>query len=296
MATTPTMNRRQLGALLKRFRMQKGMSQQELGMLVFPRSSARTAQSTLAAIESGQRSLHPADLSSLQQRLGIDDPDVIADMARMLEQSSQRGRWGGYRAVFEEGFRRWVDLEEEADRIRTVSVGLHPDLAMCEAYVREIFRGKTRDDDVYEASVAARMSRTKLLDQTDSERIFHFILDESCLHKAPRGNRVVLREQISHMIDLSRRENIRVQIVPFAPNSPHAEEAMLYPFTSVRVPSQGLESSLEFVFVGVAGDYRYIDAKPVVEIYDRRFSHATEAGLYGDAARRFMQDRCNELL
>ncbi|HEV7647409.1 MAG TPA: helix-turn-helix transcriptional regulator [Actinophytocola sp.] len=267
------------GALLKAFRVDAGLSQEQLGQKVFLRVTARAAQTKLASIENGDRSPHESELTALQTVLGITDPQLLALMRRMLENSSQRGRWGGHRAVYAENFRKYVDLEEDADLIRDVAVGLMPELLMCENYVRAIFEGRTETPELLEASVAARLARSALLDEDEEKRSFHFILCESAARKAPRGNRAVVREQIAHVVALSRRANIRVQVVPFI-QSKDAVDLMLYPFTYLRIPAEGVAGSFEYVHIGAPDD--------------RRFTDATSAGLGDDDARRFLMEISRE--
>ena len=293
MAKTPTVNRLQLGAVLKKFRIEAELSQEQLGQKVFVRMGARAAQTKLATIENGDRSPHESELATLQAVLGISDPELVALMARMLENSSQRGRWGGYRAVHPESFRKYVDLEEDADLIRDVAVGLMPDLLMCESYTRAIFEGRTDTTEQFEASVSARLARTAILNEGEMKRRFHFILCESAVRKAPKGKRAVVREQIAHVISLSRRVNITVQVVPFI-QAQDAADIMLYPFTYLRVPAEGIATSFEYVHIGAPDDRRYLDHKQAVQIYDRHFTGATEAGMGGNDARRFLLEISRE--
>lgn len=294
MAKTPTVNKLQLGALLRKYRVDAELSQEQLGQKVFQRASARTAQSKLAAIENGDRSPHESELKTMQIVLGIEDPAVLDKMEFMLQHSSQRGRWGGYRAVYDDEVRKYIDLEEDSDRIRDIAVGLMPDLLMCEAYVRVVFEGRAQSDELLQASVDARLSRTSLLEQGDESRQFHFILCESAVRKTPRGNRAVIREQIAHVIALSKRENVKIQVIPFVRTELDTLDPMLYPFTSLRVPTEGIASSLEYVRIGAPDDRRYLDDKQAIDVYDRRFTDATEAGIGGEDARRFMKEISRE--
>lgn len=291
---SPTVNKLQLGALLRKFREDAGLTQEQLGQRVFPKVSPGYAQSKIAAIEGGDRSLHEADLKTMLARLDVTDPDMVALMQQLHEHSSQRGRWGGYRAVYGESFRKYIDLEEDADRIRGVGVGVIPDLLQCESYARALF-GDLYSSEVNEAAVQARMARTRLLQRAGEERIFHFVLCESALRKMYGPNRAVVREQVAHLIALTRMPGIIIQVAPFTQSSADAAKAILYPFTILRIPVQGIASSLEYVYLSTPGeDRRYLDDKSSVEVYDRLFTRAIPAGQEGEHARRFMQEISRE--
>jgi hypothetical protein len=291
MAKTPTVNRLQLGALLKKFRVDAGLSQEQLGRQVFPRIGGRAAQSKLAAIEIGDRSLHASELEALQSVLGIRDPELITLMTGMLRASSQRGRWGGYRAAYAENFRKFVDLEEDADLIREVAVGLMPDLLMCENYVRAVLAGHKETAELFESTVTASSARAVVLD--DNERRFHFILCESAVRKAPRGDRALVREQVAHVIALSQRPNVAVQVVPFIQPMDTAYP-VLYPLTYLRIPADGFVDCFEYVHIGAPDDRRYLVDKQALQVYDRCFSDAAAAAIGGDDARRFLREISRE--
>jgi hypothetical protein len=293
-AATPTVNKLQLGALLKKFRVEAGLSQEQLGAQVFPRASARTAQSKVAAIEGGDRSLHESELARMQAVLDITDAPMIELMERMHRNSSQRGRWGGYRAAYGENFRKYIDLEEDADRMREVGVCVIPDMLQSEPYVRELLNDDDVSDEVREAQIKARIARTQLIRRAGEDRLFHFVLCESTLRKRFGSGRLVMREQIAHMLALSRMPGITIQVVPFPQSSATAAKAVLHPFASLRIPTQGIASSLEYVYLSTPGDRRYLDDKDSVEVYDRLFTRAVAAGLEGDHARRFMEEVSRE--
>lgn len=293
-AITPTVNKLQLGALLRKFRTDARLTQEELGKAVFPRVSERHAQSKVARIEAGDLSLHRSDLRDVLARLDVTDAEMIELMERLHQHSSQRGRWGGYRAVFGESFRKYVDLEEDADRIRGVEVSVVPDLLQCEAYVHNLFSEDDVSEEVREARIKARMERAKLIYRGGEGRIFHFVLCESAVRKMFGPRREIVREQIAHIIALSRLPGVTIQVAPDSQPSVDAAKATTHPFTSLRIPVQGIASSLEFVYLSTPGDRRYLDDKDSVEIYDRLFTRAIPAGQEREHARRFLEEISRE--
>lgn len=292
---TPTVNKLQLGALIRKFRNDCDLHQHELGLAVFTRLKTKQhAQTKIARIESGDLSLHEADLDKVLELLNVTDPDLVELMHRLHANSSQRGRWGGYRAVFGETFRKYVDLEEDADRIRGVDVGIISDLLQCEAYIRNMFSEDDVTEEVREARVQARKERTKLIYRGGEGRIFHFVLCESAFRKMYGSNRELIREQIAHIIAVSRLPGVTIQIAPFAQPSVTAAKAVQHPFTSLRIPAQGIASPLEFVYLATPGDRRYLDDKDAVEKYDRLFTQAIPAGQEREHARRFLEEISRE--
>jgi hypothetical protein len=287
MANTPTVNRLQLGDIVRKFRTAAGLSQTQLGEKVFP--DARRPQAKVAMIETGDRSPHELELRELQKALGIEDHRHRDQMKEMWKKSSQRGRWDGFRAVHAEDFRRYVDLEEDAGLIREVAVGWMPDLLMCESYIRTIAEGRTQTTDLFEEAVEARLARTALLADDEGRRRFHFVLCESAARKAPSGDRALVREQVAYVLALSQRPNIEIQVVPFIQTS-HDVDDKLYPFTYFHVPAEGIADAIEYVHIGAPDARRYINQKATIAVYERLFTAATNAGLGGDDARLFLDE------
>lgn len=286
-ATTPTVNKLRLGAILRKARLAAGWSQEQLGLKVFPRANAKSAQSKLAGIEAGERGMNAFELAALQQALGITDPPLVAEMEFMHENSSQQGRWSGVRAMYSADFRKFVDLEEDSELVREVAVGMMPDLLMCRAYVERLFEGRA-DADQVNAYVEARLAREAIL--TDGRpRRFEFVLCESALRKAPRSDRAVVRKQLAHVIKLSRLPHIEVQVVPFVGPAASEDTLMLYPFVYLRVPIYDSEAQ-EFVNTGTHENRIWVDTASGVAPYSRRFASASAVAIKGEDARRFMEE------
>jgi transcriptional regulator with XRE-family HTH domain len=294
-ATTPTVNKLQLGSLVRHFREQAGLTQEQLGGKIFPRASVKSAQNKIALVESGQGGIHPADLSKLLELCEVGDPDMLALIEQMHTNTSQRGRWGGYRAVYAEAFRKHIDLEEDASVIRQVEVEFCPDLIQCESYIRALFapgydEGFFTAD--FEQAVQARLARGLVLQPSaagDSGPVsFRVVLSESCLRRVI-GNREVMREQVSFLVGLSKLPNINLQIVPFT-----ARVVTAYPtfdrFSMFRIPAPGVAGDLEFVYLSNGNDPRYLDDKTSVEIHDRKFEDARASALRPDESRRFLKE------
>ncbi len=289
MARTPTVNRLQLGTVVRNHRIDAGLSQAELGRKVFEDVGDHAAQTRVAKIENGERQPDGLELSALQSALGIRDPKLVELMKSMYKKSSQRGRWGGYRAVYDESFRKYIDLEEDADLFCDVSVGLMSDLLMCESYIRAICEGCAETSDLFEANVEARLARTRLLDDDNRDRNFHFLLCESAVRKAP-GGRAVVREQIAHIIDLSERPHIEIQVVPFIQTSKHAADSILYAFTYLHIPAEHTAPSFEYVHIGAPDYRRYLDKPSAVRAYLDRFTKGADCGIGGDDAVLFLKE------
>lgn len=291
-ATTPTAKRRLLGGEINYLLKQAGMSQSEAGKIV------DLKQQRIGAIIKGEGSISHGDLlvlaTTLLKRInGVDGPvdeNYLAYLADLRRDSNKRGFWttGHYRA-YREDFRQHVDLERHADMLRIVGAEFVPDMLQCESYVRALLSphpeegGFTLDD-----FVQARLERQEVLHRDDPVDCY-VVMSESCIHREFGGDQV-MREQIDHIIDLSQRPKVQVQIVPFK-SSGHGKGKifpMAFTFQLARVPSSGLAGPLEIVTSDGPDEIRYIDDRKGLSAHERTWSWLTASALAPDATRQYL--------
>jgi hypothetical protein len=90
---------------------------------------------------------------------------------------------------------------------------LIPGALQSEPYVRAVFSSGDLPVDVVEARTAARLRRADLL--TDNDRGFTFLLTQGALGWRPAGSPEVMAAQLEHLVDVSRRPNVRLGVIPW---------------------------------------------------------------------------------
>jgi transcriptional regulator with XRE-family HTH domain len=115
------------------------------------------------------------------------------------------------REVLPTWFRPYPELEAEATSIRTFGLALVPGLLQTEEYAREVFRIGQSPEDA-EQLLSARMKRQEILFRSDPPLLW-VVMDELVLHRRIGGVRE-MRDQISHLLEIVRRPNVTVQLVP----------------------------------------------------------------------------------
>lgn len=109
-------------------------------------------------------------------------------------------------------FLGWFDAEGKAHTLRIWQPIIFPGLIQTPAYAREIFATTGLGDDQIEDLVQARLDRQKILDRPDPPTIV-IVLDELVLHRLI-GTPELMREQLTRAIELSRRPNIHLHVLP----------------------------------------------------------------------------------
>lgn len=101
-------------------------------------------------------------------------------------------------------------IEAAASVVRSYSSDTVIGLVQAEPYIRAMLRPFLEGDD-FERTVAARLDRQALL---GSERTFHLIMAEGALRWNVGGPKVMV-EQLMHLVDVSRRANMRLGVIPW---------------------------------------------------------------------------------
>lgn len=240
----------------------------------------------ISRIELGQSSIGKGDLTLLLGFYEIEDDhhrEVLFELAR---NGRQRGRWSGYREVFPEWFRMFVDLEQDAEQIRSTNVEAIPGLLQTEDYIRAQHAELDRDEHArhIEHSVQARKDRQQIFTRDDPPEC-GFILSESCLRRVV-GGPAVMRDQLVHLQKLSRKRNVQIQVLPFDASTFGCRVA--YRFTLLQIPSPGTASPLEFAYVESYDDARYLDDKDAVRNYVGLWNRLQAAALGPVESRRLI--------
>ena len=116
---------------------------------------------------------------------------------------------------FPASFRSFAPHEVEATALYTFEHSFIPGLLQSEAYARAVMEAyPDATEDVVSERLAGRLSRQAILDRDDPPPpVVCALIDQSALNREI-GGPAVMREQLMHLVTMSRRPNITVQIIP----------------------------------------------------------------------------------
>jgi transcriptional regulator with XRE-family HTH domain len=117
---------------------------------------------------------------------------------------------------FPASFRSFATYESEAVALNTYQHSLVPGLLQSEDYARAILetRPNTTPEEV-EEQLRGRLDRQAVLTRHDPPApVLLALIDEGVLHR-PVAPRAVMRSQLSHLVEMSRRPNVTIQVVPY---------------------------------------------------------------------------------
>jgi transcriptional regulator with XRE-family HTH domain len=186
------------GAELRRARMAVGLSQEQLGQRV-GYSGAQVGK-----VETGER----APSGEFAQRC---DDALPGAGGLFIRVHALARRWdGGYPSWFAE----WLDAERRATSLRTWEPLLVPGLLQTADYARALFEAwRSADgDDELDELVSARIQRQSILERPKPPALW-VVIDEGVLHRCI-GGRKVMHDQLAHLVGMSGRSKITMQVVP----------------------------------------------------------------------------------
>ena len=118
---------------------------------------------------------------------------------------------------FPASFRPFAAYEAEATALYVFEHSLIPGLLQTPEYARAVLatRPNTAEDEI-ENLVAARLARQVILTRDEPPPpLLWALIDEGVLHR-PVAPAEVIRDQLARLMELSRRPNVTVQVLPYS--------------------------------------------------------------------------------
>lgn len=249
-----------LGRQLKEIRIGAGYkSQDEFASLL------SKDRSVVGKAESGEYPPTDAVLNDWLNLCGIEGRlrTVILAMAKFA-----RMRDGGPVKVW---FVGWVDAEEKAHTLRIWQPIIVPGIVQTPPYARELFAAMGMNGDQVSEYVQSRLSRQAILDRADPPSVV-IVLDELALHRLI-GTPEVMCEQLEHLLELSKRPNVHIHILPTRTGANAGLGGPIHLATAIGSP--------EVLLVGALIEDQ-VSADPALV----RRASATFDGVRGDALNR----------
>ncbi|MGW7079177.1 helix-turn-helix domain-containing protein [Streptomyces sp. NPDC054871] len=253
MRTNPTGRQLRLGSELRKLRERAGLTSTEAGKLL------GVKQNQVSNMESGRLGMSAARVRTLASHYGCSDRTLVEALAGMTAERT-RGWWEEYREILPAGLLDLAEIEHHATLLRTAVTVHIPGLFQTTDYAREIFR-----QDVPELSppdiehrISYRIKRQAVLFRevpTPNQVIVH----EAAL-RMQFGGPTVTRTQLRHLVDMSEREHITLQVIPFAAGTfPGSGQSIYY--------SAGAVPQLDTVNLDQSHGPVFLDAEAQLDKY-----------------------------
>ena len=251
----PTVLRILLGAQLRRLRDGKGITREDAGWEI------RASGSKISRMELGRVGFKERDVSDLLILYGMNKAGERDALLNLVSEANAPGWWHRFADVLPGWFQSYVGLEAAASLIRTYEVQFVPGLLQVPDYARAVIRldRPGRSDMHTEQRVDLRMARQHILTRPRPVRLWA-VMDEAVLHR-PIGGSGVMREQLEHLITVTKLPNVTLQIMPFEAGG-HAAAGGA--FTILRFPDEQMP---DVVYSEQLTSAIYLDKREDVDHY-----------------------------
>lgn len=199
---------RVLGNYLRSLRESKALSPASAGHHI------RAHASKISRMETAHVSLKARDVEDLLALYGV-GADERAEIARLVQRSSQPDWWQSYGEVVPDWLQQLIGLERDAHVIRTYETQFVPGLLQIPAYAQAVVLSGHRlaPPDEVEKRVNLRLERQRRMSEPGAP-VLWALIDEGVLYR-PVGGRDVMRAQLEYLVEALRQPGVRLQIASY---------------------------------------------------------------------------------
>jgi hypothetical protein len=208
-SNSPTVLKRWIAFELRRLREGLDISRETAA------NSVRGSVGQIGHIEVGRSLPKPLELDKLLELYGVPER---SDFFQELRTRAKRGRdwWIGFDdTAVPAWFGLFLGLECSAVKIESWNTLVIPGLFQTSEYADAIVRTEPELPDAEVANrLQLRIARQRILDNDDPPKMW-CVLHEAAL-RSVFGDQKIQRDQLLHLVELAKRPNIEIQVLPFA--------------------------------------------------------------------------------
>ncbi|MEU9892903.1 helix-turn-helix domain-containing protein [Streptomyces phaeochromogenes] len=281
MSARTTTRRRQLGAMMRKLRAQKGLTLEEAGQLV------GVSKATVSRYETQAGPVKWIVVDALCREYGATEAEQRA-VVSLAKDAKQQGWWSSFADSIPESMNLLLTLEDEAVREDHFSCVYVPGLLQTRAYSTALQRANEvpLEPTEIERLVDIRMKRQEVLARPKPPRLWA-ILDESVIRRVV-GSPEIMKEQLDRLLVANETRHITLQVLPF---SKGAHSAALGSFVTIG----GTEPALDVVYVDFHTGSLFLEKEEELERYRLAFEYLRAQALDMEASSSLIHHARKEL-
>jgi transcriptional regulator with XRE-family HTH domain len=170
--------------------------------------------SKIVRIEQGTVPVTPSDVRVMLQLYGETDPSRIEDLVDLAKQAREDKGLSAFSDVLSAEALELFGNEPAAKVIYKYEPSVFPGLFQTQEYARSLLHALGNSEEVTERRLEMREQRQRMLESPRHAEL-NFIIGETALSRTV-GDDDTMREQMRHLLELSKLEGITISILPFA--------------------------------------------------------------------------------
>ncbi|ALG11466.1 helix-turn-helix domain-containing protein [Kibdelosporangium phytohabitans] len=265
----PTTRKRILGKELRRLREAVELNVETAA------SELDCSPAKVRHIENGRNSIKKTELMALVRLYKAEEN--LAVLEEIRRDASKPGWWST--AKLPPTMQTYVGAESDATSMSTFQIELVPGLLQTEDYIRQLnHAASTADIDHW---VEFRLRRQQRLFDEDFPLALHAICSEAVIHRMAHLR--LAKAQLEHLVAMSERPNITIQILPFDAGF---HPAMSGAFVLLEFDP---EISLPVTYFEYANVGQFVDDEKIVNGATSKFAKLGEAAMSPNDSIRFLR-------
>ncbi|MFE3983037.1 helix-turn-helix domain-containing protein [Nocardia tengchongensis] len=243
------MARKQIGMQLREARQQANLDLKDVADAMGPGWSTSKV-GRIERGESGRISLPEVD--ALAKILEM-DADTHSNVIALIKQAASKSWWYKYRDVIQGGFRIYADMEACALRLTMYHNNIVPGLLQTAEYARALDRiyFASEPESTLNRRLQLKLERQIFITRKTRPIVVDAILHESAIHTQV-GGPVVMEDQLEHLVEMSKRPNITLRVLPFTAGHPLGTPAGSFTILDMK-PIAGTENNPVVYFDSLVG-------------------------------------------
>ncbi|MFJ8938364.1 helix-turn-helix domain-containing protein [Streptomyces sp. NPDC102365] len=205
----PTVRSRRLGTALRQYRQAAKLDQPQAAEII------ASSQAKISRVETGHSTPRVIEVRLLLDAYGVTDPEVRAKLEELAKHSKNRGWWLEHAAHLRPDYVDHIALEDDATYIREWQPVMVPGLLQTPAYAEAVIAASPHriEPDRAAQLVKVRAGRQAKIEEGGAS--YTAILWEAVITQ-PLVDVGIHREQLSAILEIGKRKNVTVQVLPFS--------------------------------------------------------------------------------
>ena len=220
---SPTVRRLRLAVELHRLRERAGLTGDQAA------DALGWSPSKISRVENARSGVSVSDARKLLGLYGVEESHRN-ELTALAREASRKGWWEAYSDNLNDDLIEFIGMEAEATSAWNWEPQIVPGLLQTEAYARELIGGWQRfariTPSAIDSRVESRLVRQRRLNGEGRLRLWA-VMDEAVLHRR-FGSDSVMREQLQHLIKLSKQDNISLRLLSLDGGQPVGTAAFVY--------------------------------------------------------------------
>ncbi|MDN3265088.1 helix-turn-helix transcriptional regulator [Streptomyces sp. CSDS2] len=272
----PTVRSRRLGTALRQYRQAAKLDQVEAAEII------AASQARVSRLESGHVTARVIEVRLLLDAYGVTDPEVRSKLEDLAKHSKNRGWWLEHAEHLRPDYLDHIALEDDATYIREWQPVLVPGLLQTSAYAEAVIEATPHYIAPERIAHLVKVREARQAKIEEGGAAYTAILWEAVITQ-PVVNAGTQREQLSKILEVGKRKNVTIQVLPF---SAGALAGSTYAFSSFSFES---EPTVEAVTMENLRGTSVLEAPEDLAAYSNAFDQLRSAALGPEASAQFIR-------